>query len=235
MSGPQPPEPAPASRFGAPTPRRPLAALFFVLVLIVILIEFDAIQYAYEKIGIGHRYAFALLFGSLLGSRVNLPLKRIRGAKLSDADDVVVFGMRYRIPPAVRPAETIVALNLGGAVIPTAVSVYICAHTGVWIPAGLATMIIAVIVHQLARPVRGLGIAMPPLLPPILTALVALLIARDAAPAVAYVAGSVGTLVGADLTNLHRIPALGAPVASIGGAGTFDGIFLTGVIAVLLA
>ena len=29
--------------------------------------------------------------------------------------------------------------------------------------------------------------------------------------------------------------ALGAPVASIGGAGTFDGIFLTGILAVLLA
>ncbi len=28
---------------------------------------------------------------------------------------------------------------------------------------------------------------------------------------------------------------LGAPVASIGGTGTFDGIFLTGILAVLLA
>jgi uncharacterized membrane protein len=30
------------------------------------------------------------------------------------------------------------------------------------------------------------------------------------------------------------VQGLGAPVASIGGAGTFDGIFLTGVLAVLL-
>ena len=35
--------------------------------------------------------------------------------------------------------------------------------------------------------------------------------------------------------NLPKVPELGAPVASIGGAGTFDGVFLTGVIAVLLA
>jgi uncharacterized membrane protein len=28
---------------------------------------------------------------------------------------------------------------------------------------------------------------------------------------------------------------LGAPVASIGGAGTFEGVFLTGIVAVLLA
>jgi uncharacterized membrane protein len=44
-----------------------------------------------------------------------------------------------------------------------------------------------------------------------------------------------GTLIGADLTNLDKVRGLGAPVASIGGAGTFDGIFLTGIVAVLLA
>jgi uncharacterized membrane protein len=42
-------------------------------------------------------------------------------------------------------------------------------------------------------------------------------------------------LIGADLRNLDTLHGLGAPIASIGGAGTFDGIFLTGIIAVLLA
>ena len=51
----------------------------------------------------------------------------------------------------------------------------------------------------------------------------------------AYVAGVLGTLIGADLSNLHAIPKLGAPVASIGGAGTLDGVFLSGIMAVLLA
>jgi uncharacterized membrane protein len=41
--------------------------------------------------------------------------------------------------------------------------------------------------------------------------------------------------VGADLLNLRKASNLGAPVMSIGGAGTFDGVFLTGIIAVLLA
>jgi uncharacterized membrane protein len=57
---------------------------------------------------------------------------------------------------------------------------------------------------------------------------------QNAAP-LAYIAGSMGTLIGADLTNLDKVRGLGAPVASIGGAGTFDGIFLTGILAVLLA
>jgi hypothetical protein len=34
---------------------------------------------------------------------------------------------------------------------------------------------------------------------------------------------------------LGKIHGLGAPVASIGGAGTFDGVFLVGIVAVLLA
>ena len=33
----------------------------------------------------------------------------------------------------------------------------------------------------------------------------------------------------------RKFQGLGAPVASIGGAGTFDGVFLTGILAVLLS
>jgi uncharacterized membrane protein len=57
----------------------------------------------------------------------------------------------------------------------------------------------------------------------------------DAMAALAYVAGTMGTLVGGDLLNLRRVRDLDAPVLSIGGAGTFDGIFVTGIVAVLLA
>jgi uncharacterized membrane protein len=60
------------------------------------------------------------------------------------------------------------------------------------------------------------------------------LIAPHIAAPVAYLAGALGTLIGADLLNLHRLTSLGAGVASIGGAVTFDGIFLTSIIAVLL-
>ena len=66
-------------------------------------------------------------------------------------------------------------------------------------------------------------------------AIVALLLRREQAAPLAYIGGSLGTLLGADLLNLGNIQGLGAPVASIGGAGTFDGIFLTGILAVLIA
>jgi len=91
------------------------------------------------------------------------------------------------------------------------------------------------VLHWLANPVPGLGIAVPVFIPAIVTAAVALLLSRGDAAPLAYIAGSMGTLIGADLTNLDKIGGLGAPVASIGGAGTFDGIFLAGIVAVLLA
>ena len=81
----------------------------------------------------------------------------------------------------------------------------------------------------------GLGIAVPVFVPALVTAVVAFLLSREYAPPLAYISGSLGTLIGADLTNLDKVAGLGAPVASIGGAGTFDGIFLTGIVAVLLA
>ena len=97
------------------------------------------------------------------------------------------------------------------------------------------TAIVAILVHSLARVVPGLGIVVPVFVPPLVAAGVALLLAFRRAPPLAYVAGSMGTLIGADVLNLGRIEALGAPVVSIGGAGTFDGVFLTGIIAGLLA
>jgi uncharacterized membrane protein len=86
-----------------------------------------------------------------------------------------------------------------------------------------------------ATPVPELGIAVPVFAPAVTTAIVSLILSREYAPPLAYICGSLGTLIGADLLNLGKVGGLGAPVASIGGAGTFDGIFLTGILAVLLA
>ncbi|MGO9443606.1 MAG: DUF1614 domain-containing protein, partial [Thiobacillaceae bacterium] len=67
------------------------------------------------------------------------------------------------------------------------------------------------------------------------TAIVAVTLSRRRAAPLAYISGSLGTLIGADLLNLGKIQGLGAPIASIGGAGTFHGIFLTGQLAVVFA
>lgn len=199
--------------------RSPVVALLaLALGLTVALLELGVIAYAYERIGIDARYLFTLLALSLLGGNLDVPLGRV-----ADAGD----------PPT--PPRTVLAVNVGGALIPGGLALYLLASGAAPLAALLGVAIVAAAVHRLARPEPGVGIVVPALLPPIVAAGVALLLAPAAAPAAAYVAGTLGTLIGADLTNLGRLRALGAPVASIGGAGTFDGIFVTGILAVLLA
>jgi len=76
---------------------------------------------------------------------------------------------------------------------------------------------------------------LPGLVPAIVAALTALLLARGQAPAVAFIAGVAGPLIGADLLHLKDLRENPVGMASIGGAGTFDGIVLSGVLATLLA
>ena len=143
--------------------------------------------------------------------------------------------MRYVVPVVVDRPATVIAVNVGGAVIPVLLSLYLLVKNDLWSRGLLATGCVAAVCFLLAEPVPGIGIAIPTFAPPFVTAVVALLVAQMNVAAVAYISGSLGTLIGADLLNLGRIQGMGAPVASIGGAGTFDGIFLTGILAVLFA
>ena len=212
-----------------------LLALFLLAALLIGLIEVGILSYAYEKIGINRRYVFLLLALSFFGSYVNIPIMELPAQEVLSNREIFFFGMRYVIPLIEQAPRTIVAVNLGGAVVPILVSIYILFKKRNYLRALAAVVIVAAIVHLLAEPVPGLGIAVPTLVPPILAAVTALCLARRKAPPLAYIAGSLGTLIGADLMNLGKVQGLGAPIVSIGGAGTFDGIFLSGIIAVLLA
>jgi uncharacterized membrane protein len=187
------------------------------------------------RIGVSSRAAMFLLLGSLIGSYVNIPIVELPERNVESGIEVSFFGMQYVVPAVVEWPGTVIAVNVGGAVIPGLLSLYLLFKNRMWFTGLIATAVITAIVHMLAYPVPGVGIAVPVFVPPIATALVAVLMARENAAALAYVSGSLGTLIGADLLNLDAVRGLGAPVASIGGAGTFDGIFLTGIMAVLLA
>jgi uncharacterized membrane protein len=209
--------------------------LFLLIALLVAVIEIGAIQYAYEKIGIHRRYVFGLLLLSLLGSYVNIPVAELPAEPVLSDQKISFFGMRYVIPFVEEWPRTVIAINLGGAVIPVLVSVYLVLKNGMFGRTLLAIAVVTVVVRWVAKPIRGVGIAVPIFVPPLVAAAAALLLSPDLAPALAYTGGTLGTLIGGDVLNLGRLRGLGAPVVSIGGAGTFDGIFLTGIIAVLLA
>ncbi len=213
--------------------------LFIGLAFLFALIEVGAISYAFQQAGLPPHLAFVALFTSLLGSYVNIPISRIAGAgELRPHGDMVrYFGMRYSVPTHVASGTTVLAVNVGGAIVPVLIAAYLLAHQPESIvPALFAIAIVAIVVNRISRPVPGLGIATPMFIPPIVAALAGYMLAQPHhAGAVAFTGGVIGTLIGADLMNLRRIAGLGAPVASIGGAGTFDGIFLTGIVAVLLS
>jgi uncharacterized membrane protein len=217
----------------------PLTPLFliaaFLLAVLVAFVEVGILRYAYEKIGIARRYVFAVLLVTLLGSFVNIPVAELPPEKVLSNQVVRFFGMEYVVPQVQEWPRTIIAVNVGGALVPTLLSLYLLVKRRLFGPGLLAVAIVAAVVHAMASPVRGVGISVPVFIPPLVAAAAAILLARRAAPPVAYIGGSLGTLIGADLLNLGVVQGLGAPVASIGGAGTFDGIFLTGIVAVLLA
>jgi uncharacterized membrane protein len=218
----------------------PLSPPFFsilvgLFVLLVLLIHLGVLRYAYISIGVSSRAALLLLFGSLIGSYVNIPVAELAEQQIMSGREITYFGMHYVVPVVLDWRGTVIAVNVGGALIPTLMSIYLLIKSRLWYTGFLATVCVAAVCHLLADPVPGVGIALPLLVPALTTAIAALLLSRQYAAPVAYISGSLGTLIGADLLNLDKLQGLGAPVASIGGAGTFDGVFLTGIAAVLIA
>lgn len=212
-----------------------ILALFLLFVLFVVLVELGIIRYAYERMGIPSRYVMGILLLSLLGSAINIPVAQLPPHEIVSGGLIDFYGVQYVVPVVQQWTGTIIAVNVGGALIPVILSLYLLIKNKLYLRAVIAVAVVALVVHHLATPVPGVGIGVPIFIPALVAALAAMAIGwRQAAP-LAYIAGSLGTLIGADLMNLDKIQGLGAPVASIGGAGTFDGVFVAGIVAVLLS
>ena len=127
---------------------------------------------------------------------------------------------------------------MGGAVIPIFLSfyfLYLTALAGFELkPILIATILMIAVSKFLARVVPGVGISIPALVPPIFSAIFAFIFAPDFAAPCAFIAGTMGVLIGGDILNLRKIKKYNG-FLSIGGAGVFDGIFLVGIISALLA
>jgi uncharacterized membrane protein len=209
-----------------------LAALFL---FVFVLLPLRLLKYAYEQLGVNPTIAVLLLLGSLLGSLVNIPIAVISRSEVLASQLVRFYGVQYQVPAATDWGGTVLAVNIGGAVIPTIMSIYLLIRWRLWLEALIATAAVAAICYWLSTPIPGLGIAVPVFAPVVATTIAALVLSRQHAAPLAYIAGSLGTLIGADLMNFDKLAQLKAPVLSIGGAGTFDGIFLTGIASVLIA
>lgn len=226
-----------------------LVALILILVvpLIIIYLFLRLSETAFEQVGFDHWHASLAVFGSVIGSLFDIPLHAgpistypswyVSLASATGMDFATAFHPFY------------LTVNLGGCLIPLAISLDLLRRgRASAAKAGLGIVVVMVITYYFAMPVANEGIVLPFWLSPMLAAICGLVLGRgyDKAPALAYISGSMGTLIGADILNLLTpgvLPALSPLrstavrplILSIGGAGVFDGIFLTGVLAVLFA
>ncbi len=240
----------------------PLHSLIFLVMIILGLFMFMIMFFWWSSVFIflfrtlGFRFSESVLFAftvivfSAILSMVNIPVYRIvKEIETPSIRYVVFFGIPYTIPAFIRRRRVMtIAVNVGGAVIPVLLSLLLIIKIltfpnfqQVLFALLVAMTAVTTISYVLAKPVKGVGIVMPAFIPPLTSAFAsASIISFLALPPVsaipiAYIAGTLGVLIGADLLHLIKDwEKLYAPVVSIGGAGTFDGIYLSGILSVIL-
>jgi len=209
-----------------------------LLVVLFPLIFAELMAASLVKLHLSFDTAVLLVIGIVVGGFINIPVKR-----LSRTEDVPVypyaaFGISRGFPRLQRyRSDTIIAVNVGGCVIPVALALYELVHldAAMLLAVAIIAAVNIVVCYLLATPVAGVGITLPGLVPALVAAILALLLAHGQAAPVAFIAGIAGPLVGADLLHLKDISKMATGAASIGGAGTFDGIVLSGIVAAYLA
>jgi uncharacterized membrane protein len=219
------------------SPFSPIYLIFFLgfTLWLIFAIDLEIISLTFAKLGLSPHSALTLLLSSLFGSAINLPFLSLSGSPPPPSPPI-------RIPGLLRPSSqpftgrTLIAVNVGGCLVPLFFSIYLFRNNPLEpLATLLAIATVTAVAYGSSRPVPGIGIGMPILVGPLAAALVAILLGGEQRAPLAYIAGTLGVLIGADLLRLRDVRDLGAPLASIGGAGTFDGIFMTGLVAVLLS
>lgn len=211
--------------------------LFFLLaVFFIALIQVHIFEIAFEKLGLTPEISLLVLVGTLVGSGINVPIFSLRAKTTGHLVMTPEKKPVWEVFQPAREGKVVIALNIGGCLIPVGLCIYFISQQ-LLDPVKLLLALAAVtaLSYKFSRLLPGLGVAMPIFMAPLASAAVALLLEPEHAAQLAYISGVLGVLIGADILRLHHIVKLGAPIAAIGGAGTFDGIFLTGIIAALLA
>ena len=213
----------------------PVVTIFILMLIVfflIALIQIHIFEIAFAKLGLTPEISLLVLIGTIIGSGINLPIFSMRGHLVMSSDKKLVWEI---FQPA-REGKVVVAVNVGGCVIPVCLCAYFISLqliNPLNIIIGL--FILTAISYKLSRLMPGVGVGMPIFIAPLASALVGLVLDPQHAAHLAYISGVLGVLIGADILHLKQVATLGTPVAAIGGAGTFDGIFITGIIAALLA
>jgi uncharacterized membrane protein len=209
------------------------AGLITVICLLLLLflwpfILMDFMLTGLYKLGISPFTGLGIIFCILLGSLINIPLKRIKTVSKSPIDLPSLYGINPWFHRQIfKRNELVIAVNMGGCVVPSALALYQLTrlfNTGLILMPAIVITLNIIICYRLSEIKSNVGVLLPAFVPGAMAALCALILTPQNPPAVAFCAGILGPLIGADLLRLKQIIALGPGSASIGGAGTFDGI-----------
>src|SRR5262245_38898205 len=128
----------------------PLALPFFLFffglfIFLVVLIQLGVLHYAYAKLGLSSGAALLVLLASLIGSYFNIPIAEFPEREVRSGQVIEFFGMRYIVPLVTDWPRTVIAINIGGAVIPTLLSLYLLVKNWIWSSAALATLVVTIV------------------------------------------------------------------------------------------
>src|SRR5204862_374313 len=183
-----------------------LLVLLCVLVALTFLAVLRVLQFAYSQLGIAPRYFFTWLFLSLAGSYVNLPIMRFAPEQMTRLGEVPFYGVPYVIPTVETWPGTILAVNVGGAIIPVLLSLVLIVKNNLYKNAIWGVLVVSLACYLLAEPVPGLGIAIPVFYPPVIgTALKHPHITTDFSEALIELITGVHTELAACLEEMKRI------------------------------
>ena len=188
---------------------------------------FKVIQLGFLNLGFPPELVLLTLLLMLVGSFINIPLGK---RKLVEVTESHFFGLFKRQRLLVQG----LSLNVGGALIPLGIAGFLLFYVPLQ-ETLIATLLMTLVAWKLSRVVPGRGIVIPVFIPPLFAALFAFFLVPGEAALVAFVSGTLGVLIGADLLRLPQVVRGEVGMMSIGGAGVFDGIFLVGIVAALLA
>lgn len=222
-------------------PRRWMPFLILILIVLLPILFLDVVTTAVIKLGIAPDWAPWIVLLILIGSFINLPVFRETVNQTLSRHPLDIWGaQRYWPQWKKQRRERVIAVNVGGFVVPMLLVLFELQRIWYYQADALPALFVCIslniaLCYFSARPVANVGIVMNAFLPGLVAALSALFLAPSIAPPVAFCAGVLGPVVGADLLHLREIRRMSVGVASIGGAGTFDGIVISGLLAVLLA
>jgi uncharacterized membrane protein len=187
----------------------PIIALSILAFAVLVFLFYKVMSFSFRKMGIPGHLVIPALVAILVGGFFNIPIWRSGDATL--------------------------ALNVGGAIIPLLMSAYLLRKAPL-LRTAFAIAVVATVSGLLAEVgAGGIRLSFGWLILPFIAVSLALILARRNAPQVAFIAGTLGAIIGVDLVHLPEFLHAGDVYASIGGRGVFDGIFTTGIISAVLA